>query len=158
LFASVLQPNAKGKPQPVSSQAIGIRDGASLLETVRSLDSHPRHNVHAIEVGDAMGYHSEVRCEGALLADVLAAAKAPSGPDVGYVVTEVDGYRMSVSRAELFSTVQPPPILIVDRCNGQPLGEQGAFKAIVANDTIAERWVNSVSSINIVHAAARDKH
>jgi hypothetical protein len=79
--------------------------------------------VHAIEVGDAMGYHGEVRCEGALLADVLAAAKAPSGPDVGYVVTAVDGYRISVSSAELFSTVQPPPIRIVDRCNGQPLGE-----------------------------------
>jgi hypothetical protein len=158
LLPSALQPNAKGKPQPAPSQAIEIRDGASLLATVRSLDSYPRHNVHAIEVGDAMGYHGKVRCEGALLTDVLAAAKAPSGLDVGYIVTAIDGYRMSLSSAELFSPVQPPPILIVDRCNGQPLGEQGVFKTIVANDTIAERWVKSVASIHIVRAAAREKH
>lgn len=158
LFSSEIQPNSKGKPQPSRSQAIEIRDGTALLATARSLDSYSRHNVHALEVGDAMGYHGEVRCEGALLTDVLTAAKAPSGPDVGYVVAAADGYRVLLSSAELFSTAQPPPILVVDRCNGQPLGEQGAFKLIVANDTIAERWVKSVASINIVHAAPRNMH
>jgi len=120
--------------------------------SIRSLDSYPRHNVHAIEVGDAMGYHGEARCEGVLITDVLTAAKAPSGPDVGYIVAAADGYRMSLSSAELFSAAQPPPILIVDRCNGRPLGGQGAFKVITANDTIAERWVKSVAGITVVRA------
>jgi hypothetical protein len=104
-----------------------------------------------------MGYHGKVRCEGALFADVLAASKAPSGPDVGYVISAADGFRASISSAELFSTVRPPPILIVDRCNGKPLGAEGNFKAIVANDTIAERWVKSLATTNIVRAASRDK-
>jgi hypothetical protein len=38
-----------------------------------------------------------------------------------------------------------------------PLGAEGNFKAIVANDTIAERWVKSLATINIVRAASRDK-
>jgi hypothetical protein len=91
----------------------------------------------------AVGYHGEVRCEGALLADVLSASKAFSGPDIGYVIAAADGFRASLSSTELFSMVQLPPILIVDRCNGKPLGDKGNFKVIVANDTIAERWVKS---------------
>jgi len=66
--------------------------------------------------------------------------------------------RQMISSAELFSTVQQPPILIVDRCNGQPLKEQGNLKLIVANDIIAERWVKSVATINVVRAASRDGH
>jgi hypothetical protein len=78
------------------------------------LDSYSRHNAPAVEVGDAMGYHCVMRYEGVLLTDVLTTAQAPFGPDVGYVVTTVNGHRMSLSSAELFSLVQPPPILVVD--------------------------------------------
>ena len=78
--------------------------------------------------------------------------------DVGYVIAAADGFRATISSAELFSAVQPPPILVADRCNGQPLKEQGNFKLIVANDTIAERWVKSVATINVVRAAPRDTH
>ena len=63
-----------------------------------------------------------------LYLDVLAAAKAPSGPDVGYVIAAADGYRALLSSAELFSAVQPPPVLVADRCNGRPLGEEGGFR------------------------------
>jgi hypothetical protein len=114
--------------------------------------------VHALEVGDAMGYHGELRCEGAFLTDVLTASMAPSGPDVGYVIAAADGFRAMISSAELFSTTQSPPILVVDRCNGQPLKEQENNKLIVANDTIAERWVKSIATINVVRAAPRDQH
>jgi len=151
-------PQSKSKSQPTVSEAIEIRDGNTSIATARSLSSYPRHDLHALEVGDAMGYHGEVRCEGALLTDVLTASKAPSGPEIGYVIAAADGFRASISSAELFSAVQPPPILIVDHCNGQSLKEQGNFKLIVANDTIAERWVKSVATINVVRAAPRDSH
>ena len=94
-----------------------------------------------------------MRCEGAFLAEALASAKVPSGSDVGYVIVSTDGYRATISSAELFSTVQPPPILIADRCNGRPLEKDGAFKVIVANDNIAERWVKSAAMVEVVHAA-----
>jgi hypothetical protein len=149
------EPQPKSKPQPSRSQSIEIREGSNVIATAQNLDSYPRNSVHALEVGDAMGYHGEVRCEGALLADVLSASKAPSGPDIGYVIAASDGFRASLSSAELFSTVQPPPILIVDRCNGKPLGDEGNFKVIVANDTIAERWVKSLATINIIRAGSR---
>ena len=159
LLPSALQPNSKDKSQPAASQAIEIRDGTALLSTVRSLDSYPRHNVHAVEVGDAMGYHGEVRCEGALLTDVFAAAKAPSGPDVGYVVTAVDGYRMSSYRVQsCFLQFSRRRFWLSIVAMVSRLGEQGAFKVIVANDTIAERWVKSAANINIVRAAPRNEH
>ena len=151
LFSPAPQPKAKS--QQTASESIEIREGAAIIATTRSLSSYPRHEVHALEVGDAMGYHGEVRCEGALLTDVLTASKAPSGPDIGYVIAAADGFRATLSSAELFSAVQPPPIMVVDRCNGQPLKEQGNFKLIVADDTIAERWVKSVATINVVRAA-----
>ena len=156
LFSPAPQP--KSKSQLTISEAIEIRDGNTGIAAARSLNSYPRHEVHALEVGDAMGYHGEIRCEGAFLTDVLTASKAPSGPDVGYVIAAADGFRATISSAELFSTVQPPPILIVDRCNGRALGDQGNFKLIVANDTIAERWVKSVATVNVVRAAPRDVH
>jgi hypothetical protein len=156
LFSTAPQP--KSKSQPTASEPIEIREGATGIATFRNLSSYPRHEVHALEVGDAMGYHGEVRCEGALLTDVLTASKAPSGPDVGYVIAAADGFRAMISSAELFSTVQSPPVLIVDHCNGQPLKEQGNFKLIVANDAIAERWVKSVATINVVRATPRDTH
>jgi hypothetical protein len=156
LFSPAPQP--KGKSQPAPSQSVEVREGTVAIATTHSLDSYPRHSVHALEVGDAMGYHGEVRCEGSLLTDVLVASKAPSGPDIGYVIAATDGFRALLSSAELFSTVQPPPILIVDRCNGQSLGKEGNFKVIVANDTIAERWVKSVAAINIVRAGPGDVH
>jgi hypothetical protein len=158
LFSPETPPKSKGESQPARSQAIEIRDGSALLATARSLAPYVRRSVHALEVGDAMGYHGEVRCEGALLTDVLSAAKAPSGPDIGYVLAAVDGYRALLSSAELFSAAQAPPILVADRCNGQPLADEGIFKVIVANDTIAERWVKSVASINIVRAASSIPH
>jgi hypothetical protein len=70
--------------------------------------------------------------------DLLTASKAPSGPDAGYVIAAADA--------------------IVDRCNGQPLKEQGNFKLVVANDTVAERWVKSVAMINVVRATPGDTH
>jgi hypothetical protein len=103
-----------------------------------------------------MAYHGKVRCEGAFLADVLIASKAPSGPDIGYLIAAGDGFRALVSRAELFSTAQPPPILLVDRCNGQPLQGQGNLKLIAANDAISKRWVKSVATINVVRATPED--
>jgi len=149
-------PKTPGKTKVASErpQSIQIRDGSKVLATVRSLESYQRHKMHALEVGDAMGYHGEAKCEGALLTDVLAAAGVPSGPDIGYVIAAPDGFRATLSSAELFSTVQPQPVYIADQCNGLPLGEQGAFKLLVANDTIAERWVKSVSTINVIRIPA----
>jgi hypothetical protein len=152
------KPQPKGISQPARSQAIEVREGTVAIATTHNLDPYPRRSVHALEVRDAMRYHGEVGCEGSLLADALTASKAPSGPDMGYVITAADGYRALLSSAELFSAVQPPPILVADRCNGRLLGEEENSKIIVANDTIAERWVKSVAAINVVRADSGDVH
>jgi hypothetical protein len=153
LYSPAGQTDSNTKPEQTPSTAIKIRNSAATLATINNLESYSRHSVHALEVGDAMGYHGEMRCEGAYLTDVLTSAKAESGPDVGYVIVATDGYRALISSAELFSTVQPPPILIADRCNEQILEKDGAFKVIVANDNIAERWVKSTAEIEVVRAA-----
>jgi hypothetical protein len=63
-----------------------------------------------------------------------------------------------LSSAELFSTAQAPPILMADRCNDKPVGKAGEVKAIVANDSVAERWVKSVAAINSVRATLEGAH
>jgi hypothetical protein len=101
LLAAACTPATGGRIPSSMAQisAAGVRGGAqnksgiAVIATVRNLDAYPRHRVHALEVGDAMGFHGEIRCEGALLSDILAASRAPSGADVEYVIAATDGFR-----------------------------------------------------------------
>lgn len=96
--------------------------------------------------------------EGVRLSDLLARIGAPS-PLKGnafaeYVVAEgADHYRVVLSLAEVTSSFHPGEVLVADRCDGQPLGDdQGPFKLIVSEDKLPSRWVHNLVSITLAQA------
>jgi len=133
-------------PPATSPQAIPI-DNATLTAL-------PREAVAAAAHGKTL------ECEGVALPALLRAANALSaGPLRGgqlanYVlVTARDGYRAVFSLAELEPSLGNRKVLLVDRCDGQPLGnDDGPLRLIAPEESRPARWVRQVQSITVVTA------
>ncbi|HJR74678.1 MAG TPA: molybdopterin-dependent oxidoreductase [Luteimonas sp.] len=90
-----------------------------------------------------------LRASGALPADKLP------GPQLArYVLVDArDGYRVLYSLAELDPGTGKRRVLLADRCNGAPLGEDdGPLRLIAPEDARPARWVRQVKSITVVTA------
>ena len=133
-------------PPPTSPQTIPI-DAAALAAL-------PREAVTATAHGKTL------QCEGVALPALLRAANAlPAEPLRGeklanYVlVTARDGYRAVFSLAELEPSLGDRKVLLVDRCGGQPLGDDdGPLRLIAPEESRPARWVRQVQSITVVTA------
>ncbi|RYZ71210.1 MAG: molybdopterin-binding protein [Lysobacteraceae bacterium] len=103
---------------------------------------------------------STLHCEGVAVADLLRAsgvlsAEALEGAGLAnYVlVTGRDGGRVVYSLAELDPSPGRPAVLLVDRCEGRPLGAgTGPLRMIAPADSRSGRWVRQVHSITVVGA------
>jgi hypothetical protein len=134
------------QPVPNSPQTIPI--DAATLATL------PREAVTVTAHGKTL------QCEGVALAALLRAANAlPAEPLRGeqlanYVlITARDTYRAVFSLAELEPTLGNHRVLLVDRCDGQPLGDdEGPLRLIAPEESRPARWVRQVQSITVVAA------
>ncbi len=134
--------------QPVSGSPQAIPIDAATLATL------PQETVAATAHGKAL------QCEGVALAALLRAANAlPAEPLRGgqlanYVLVAArDGYRAVFSLAELEPTLGNRKVLLVDRCDGQPLGDDdGPLRLIAPEESRPARWVRQVQSITVVTA------
>ncbi|KAF1716145.1 molybdopterin-binding protein [Pseudoxanthomonas yeongjuensis] len=133
-------------PPPTSPQTVPI-DAATLAALPR-------------EAVTANAHGKTLQCEGVALPAVLRAANAlPAEPLRGgqlanYVlVTARDGYRAVFSLAELEPSLSNRKVLLVDRCDGQPLdGDDGPLRLIAPEESRPARWVRQVQSITVVTA------
>ena len=133
-------------PPPTSPQTIPI--DAATLATL------PREAVTATTHGKTL------QCDGIALPALLRAANAlPAEPLRGgqlanYVLVAArDGYRAVFSLAELEPTLGNRRVLLVDRCDGQPLGDDdGPLRLIAPQESRPARWVRQVQSITVVTA------
>lgn len=139
------------------ASAPGIGSQASPLAVpidAATLAGSPREAVIATAHGQTL------HCEGVSLASLLRVANAlPAEPLRGgqlanYVlVTARDGYRSVYSLAELEPTLGNRKVLLVDRCDGQPLGDDdGPLRLIAPEESRPARWVRQVQSITVVTA------
>jgi hypothetical protein len=134
------------QPAPGSPQAIPI-DATTLAALPR-------------EAVTATAHEKMMRCEGIALPVLLRATNAlPAEPLRGgqlanYVlVTARDGYRAVFSLAELEPTLGNRKVLLVDRCDGKPLGDDdGPLRLIAPEESRPARWIRQVQSITVVTA------
>ena len=134
--------------QPASSSPQVIPIDAATLATL------PREAVTATAHGKTL------QCEGVALPALLRAANAlPAEPLGGgqlanYVLVAArDGYRAVFSLAELEPTLGNHKVLLVDRCDGQPLDDDdGPLRLIAPEESRSARWVRQVQSITVVIA------
>ncbi|MBH8568133.1 molybdopterin-dependent oxidoreductase [Microvirga sp. STS02] len=97
---------------------------------------------------------------GVSLCAVLMAAGAKLGPDLPrkgmahYVlVSAADGYQAVFALAELNPDFAPRPVLLADRCDGQPLpATAGPYQIIVPDEKKMGRCVRQVQSLRVVAA------
>jgi len=112
------------------------------------------------ETFTATVHERTLQCEGVSLTALLRSSKAmPAEPLRGarlasYVlVTARDGDRAVYSLAELDPTLGNRKVLLVDRCDGEPLDEQdGPLRLIAPEEAQPARWVRQVQSIAVVAA------
>lgn len=114
----------------------------------------PRESVKASAHGQNLD------CEGVALASLLRATGAtPADPLRGaqlaryLLVTARDDYRAVYSLAELDPSLTDRRVLLVDRCDGKPLGaDDGPLRLIAPGDARPARWVRQVKSLTVVTA------
>src|SRR5690606_22645892 len=105
--------------------------------------------------------HDETQqCEGVALAALLQAGGAmPAEPLRGaqlgrYVQVDArDGYRAVFALAEFDPTLGGSTAFLVDRCDGQPLGDDvGPLRLVVPGEARPTRWVRQVRAITVIVA------
>lgn len=139
-------PGRASAPEAPSPIAIPL-DAASLAKL-------PRASV------EARAHDKPLACEGVTLSDLLRSAgalppdKLPGAQLDRYVlVTARDGYRVVYALPELDPGTGDRRVVLVDRCDGKPLGEDtGPLRLIAPGDVRPARWVRQVQSIVVVAA------
>lgn len=135
---------------PVAASPIAVAIDAATLERLA-----PRQPVQAIAHGKPLD------CEGFPLADVLRASNAmpaeplrgSNGLDRYVLVSARDGYRALFSLAELDASLGADTVLLVDRCDGKPLGDdEGPLRLIAPTESRPARWVRQIDAITVIVA------
>lgn len=134
--------------QPATPSPLAVPIDAAALAAL------PRESVTATAHGNTL------QCEGVPLAALLGKAGALPGEPLrgaglaNYVLVSArDGYRAVYSLAELEPTLGNHKVLLVDRCDGKPLGdEDGPLRLIAPQESRPARWVRQVQSITVVAA------
>ena len=119
---------------------------------VRDLDGLPRAEARLPQAGDGTGYHGMRHFEGVALEALLARHGIEPDPATGILLSARDGYRVLLSSAEVFDAPAGREVLLADRQEGEPLGEDGRFQLVPVDDQSADRWLKGVARIDVVRA------
>jgi hypothetical protein len=144
-------PPAK-KPIPSASLVITV-DGKSMTYTLAQLQAMPQRvlgvrntHVNAEESYAGVGVDDLLAKFGITLANGGAQRIYHS-----YVRAEgTDHYFVLYSASELQPTLHTGDAIIALTLNGKPLGEDGAFKIVVAGEQKPARWVRNLASLTLV--------
>ncbi len=129
--------------------------GQSVTLTTADLDALPQGSVTLSQNGYS------VTLTGARLDAVLGKLDAPlgqalHGPALADVVLvkAADGYRVALSLAEIDPGVRPEaklgPVILADRQDGAPLGQDGPFRLVVGGDLRPARSAREVVEIDLL--------
>jgi len=104
-------------------------------------------------------HHDEsLRCDGPLLADVVAKAGVPSGESVrgpalrtAVVARAADGYSVLFSLGEIDPRLGNGTIILADRCDGKTLdGATGPYRLAIPGDKRGARSVRQLIALEIL--------
>ena len=152
---SVAQPVQAPAPIPAEAVLLTVTGagGTALRLTAADLAKLPRQTVRAADRGQ-----EAASFEGIPLGELARLAGAPLGeavkhgdPPNWYVVVESkDGYRTLFALAELDPAFQDKGIVLVDRKDGKPLGDdEGPFRIVAPGEKRHARWARQVTGIRV---------
>jgi hypothetical protein len=131
--------------------AVATSNRVSVPLDAATLSALPRETVDADAHGHALA------CEGVALVALLHHAGAMPetelrGAQLARVVEADarDGYRVVFSLGELDPATGARRVFVVDRCNGQSLGDDvGPLRLLVPGDARPARWLRQLESITV---------
>jgi siroheme synthase len=136
---------------------ITLVQGDKKLATLTNLSAYSRLEVIGKVMGDGKGYHGLLRFEGVSLLEILTKAGVTPDLNTAVVVSAPDGYRSLISMGELALSPLGRRIIIADRKEGQPIQADGRFKLVIPDELSADRWVKSVSRIEVINLQQNPK-
>lgn len=141
------------------AQDITVRrvDGSERRVTAAEILALPRIAVDAVDHG------ASTRFEGVDLRALLHLADVGRtdslrGPALRRAVLLIgtDGYAAMMALADLDPSLGGRRVLVVNRANGQPLPpDQGPWRAVIADDRRAARWVRQLVRVELVDVQGR---
>jgi len=136
--------------QKLWSDAISIAVPDKPAIAISSPDGFSRVEVDAIMAGDGIGFHGTRRFSGVALSEVLSKAGVAPDPATAILLTAPDGYRVLLSASEVFDAQASSPIILADKEGGSAIEDGGLFHLVLPADHAADRWLKSVSRIDVV--------
>ena len=135
---------------------LGVDGGTAYLLDQAALASMPRTTVQAAAPGEQSSIWIGVALEDIIRRVCVASDDALHGRAMARFVrvTGADGYQVVFSAAELSADFGDIEVLLADSRDGKPLPPQGPFKLVVPKDKRVDRWVNYVTTIEVVDASS----
>ena len=134
-----------------------LAQGSKTLMTLTDGSAYPRLGVTGMVTGDGKGYHGLLQFEGVPLLELLNRAGVAPDLNSAVMISAPDGYRVLISMGELLLNPLGRRIIIADRKEGKPIQADGRFKLVIPDDLSADRWVKSVSRIEVVSLQRKAK-
>ena len=129
-----------------------IRLSGPGIETVvlDDFSGFERLRADLVQAGDGTGFHGIRHYEGVSLSEVLQKAGLKPDPSAAFLCSAPDGYRALLSSGEVFFSWPGSGVIVADAMNGQTIDDGGRFRIIPVKDLPADRWLKSVSRIELV--------
>ncbi|WP_201313504.1 molybdopterin-dependent oxidoreductase [Dyella sp. EPa41] len=115
----------------------------------------PRTSVQAATNGGPPSTWQGVALEDIVRRTCVASGDALSGRAIARLVrvTAANGYQVVFSATELDPDFGNVEVLLADTRDGKPLAQDGPFRLIVPRDKRTDRWVDHVTTIEVVDAS-----
>jgi hypothetical protein len=142
--------------QPATAQDLTVTglDGKAHVLTAAEVADLPRGEA-LLHAGDKATPY-----QGATLTAILREAGAPQGPRMHgapmhayVVVTGADGYKVTLSLAEVDPEFRKGPVVLADAKAGAPLdAQEGPYRLVIGDDLKPWRAVHTVVRIDVLSA------
>lgn len=159
LVTVVLRIGDTGSPVPVYPKDSLVLTAESFHEPVVLTQAEFRALSHVSVTVHNGHTDKDETYSGVALSTLLAMINAPVGKELHgdalatyLIATGTDGYSVVLSLAEADPSFHDGQILVADVRDGQPLGKNGPFQLIVAEDKRPSRWVHNLESITLQSA------
>lgn len=115
----------------------------------------PRTTVQAASNGEPSSVWQGVALEDIVRRTCVASGDSLSGRAIARLVrvTAANGYQVVFSATELDPDFGNVEVLLADTRDGKPLAQGGPFRLIVPKDKRSDRWVDHVTTIEVVDAS-----
>jgi precorrin-2 methylase len=147
----------KDRPKELYSSKLEIWGPGFGPIAIEDVAGFQRYSADVVQAGDGTGYHGIKHYEGVSLTDVLKKAGIEFDAGSALVCSAPDGYRVLLSFGEVFLAPAGEGVMLADKLDGKAIEDGGKFRVVPTADFAADRWLKSVSRIDVVKTTQKPR-